>query len=606
MIPHTAAHHDSAGMAWPGHHLSACCATATAAGCACRQHSHSPIVFFCFCNAAGQRMSGSVSYHYVTMTFTPDRLPAALNKINCPSLESIINQAYSAGIGPHDNDLISRFANDAAAQHSHTPAHLVGQAAPELAQMSPFGRRLQQFGRWLPRIQLTPLPSPPAQSPPPSPPPPPSPAAPTPSPETKPAAASPISSDKPAAGDSKAAPGQQPAEKSADKTADAESKLAEQQQQSASSDSVDIVSTRQPADSQQEPEQQQEQQQAPAETPPVTSSPTPEQVATPVAIQPPTTDQLLGPHKKADEPAPAPAPAAAADKPADQETPKPAAAAPADKPAEAQTPKPAAPAADAPKEPADKTPAPTTPEPAKETQSQAAPGTIPIPQENDENVDADGSSEQQSAAQPPAPAAAATPAPVPAVLGPSVPASQAADVWRHQQEQQAADSIHQQLAAHNGYLVPTDPAAAAPEGQAWAAYPGSTAMPGGYPAGGEFGDAPPQFKVTFMFGFSHNKTFAYGRGRVVSAPAGSIKYTVEAQNWCVAAADRERAISSMPHQQRLHVEMCGQHGCDSCVLAKGVTTTVADCVRVLNCLRVLFLAPAGPSAPCTTASSWRL
>jgi hypothetical protein len=46
-----------------------------------------------------------------------------------------------------------------------------------------------------------------------------------------------------------------------------------------------------------------------------------------------------------------------------------------------------------------------------------------------------------------------------------------------------------------------------------------------------YGDAPPLVKVTFMFGFSHNKTFAYGRGRVVSAPAGSIKYTIEAQNW---------------------------------------------------------------------------
>jgi hypothetical protein len=50
-----------------------------------------------------------------------------------------------------------------------------------------------------------------------------------------------------------------------------------------------------------------------------------------------------------------------------------------------------------------------------------------------------------------------------------------------------------------------------------------------------FGDAPPQIKVTFMFGFSGNKTFAYGRGRVVSAPAGSIKYTVEAQNWCAGS-----------------------------------------------------------------------
>jgi hypothetical protein len=243
-----------------------------------------------------------------------------------------------------------------------------------------------------------------------------------------------------------------------------------------------------------------------------------------VAIQPPTTDQLLGPHKKADEPA--------ADKPAPQEAPKPAAPAAADKPAEAAAPKPAAPAADAPKAPADKAPAPTH-EPAKEKQPQAAPGTIPIPAEKDENEGADSSSEEKPA-EPPAPAAAASPAPaaVPGVLGPSVPATQAADLWRQQQEQQqAADSIHQQLAAHGGYLVPTPPAA--PAGQAWGAYPGANTLPGGgFPAGGgDFGDAPPQFRVTFMFGFSHNKTFAYGRGRVVSAPAGSIKYTVEAQNW---------------------------------------------------------------------------
>jgi len=84
----------------------------------------------------------------------------------------------------------------------------------------------------------------------------------------------------------------------------------------------------------------------------------------------------------------------------------------------------------------------------------------------------------------------------------------------------AADAWHQQLAANNGYL-PNSGA-----GQAWHSVPY-----GGYP--GMYADPPPLIKVTFMFGFSNNKTFAYGRGRVVSAPAGSIKYSVDVQNWCV-------------------------------------------------------------------------
>jgi hypothetical protein len=44
--------------------------------------------------------------------------------------------------------------------------------------------------------------------------------------------------------------------------------------------------------------------------------------------------------------------------------------------------------------------------------------------------------------------------------------------------------------------------------------------------------APPTIRVTFMFGFTAGKTFAYGRGRVVSAPAGSVKFNIEATNWC--------------------------------------------------------------------------
>lgn len=52
-------------------------------------------------------------------------------------------------------------------------------------------------------------------------------------------------------------------------------------------------------------------------------------------------------------------------------------------------------------------------------------------------------------------------------------------------------------------------------------------------AGGRFVDGRnmPHLKVTFMFGFSNNRTFAYGRGNVLSTPAGSVRWTFEAQNW---------------------------------------------------------------------------
>jgi hypothetical protein len=41
----------------------------------------------------------------------------------------------------------------------------------------------------------------------------------------------------------------------------------------------------------------------------------------------------------------------------------------------------------------------------------------------------------------------------------------------------------------------------------------------------------PSLRITFMFGFTANKTFPYGVGRNVSAPQGSIKWSLEANNW---------------------------------------------------------------------------
>lgn len=106
--------------------------------------------------------------------------------------------------------------------------------------------------------------------------------------------------------------------------------------------------------------------------------------------------------------------------------------------------------------------------------------------------------------------------------------------------------LHKQLNANGGYLSTpsTAPAVVADPGmQQGAIMPGGS---GGWPqqgAGGLFGapagadpylyalEGPPMIKVTFLFGFTSNKTFAYGRGRVVSAPAGSVKFNVETVNW---------------------------------------------------------------------------
>lgn len=41
----------------------------------------------------------------------------------------------------------------------------------------------------------------------------------------------------------------------------------------------------------------------------------------------------------------------------------------------------------------------------------------------------------------------------------------------------------------------------------------------------------PYLKLTFMFGFTSNRTFPYGKGNTLTAPAGSIKWTLEADNW---------------------------------------------------------------------------
>jgi hypothetical protein len=44
----------------------------------------------------------------------------------------------------------------------------------------------------------------------------------------------------------------------------------------------------------------------------------------------------------------------------------------------------------------------------------------------------------------------------------------------------------------------------------------------------------PSLRVTFMFGFTSNKTFPYGPGHNVSVPKGGVKFTLEASNWCGA------------------------------------------------------------------------
>lgn len=61
--------------------------------------------------------------------------------------------------------------------------------------------------------------------------------------------------------------------------------------------------------------------------------------------------------------------------------------------------------------------------------------------------------------------------------------------------------------------------------------------------------AVPHLKITFMFGFSNNKTFPYGRGNSLTAPAGGIKWTLEADSWC---ACRLRACCLAPGLHVVH------------------------------------------------------
>jgi hypothetical protein len=387
-----------------------------------------------------------VSYHYLTMTFTAPRLPPSLTKSNCPSLESIINQAYHAGVGPKDSDLMAQMADKAA--HGGPRMPLPGQPVSELAAMSPFGRRLQQLSRFLPGFHIERvIPSSPASSSPPSPP---AAAASTASPAPAPAQAEQTGSGNTA--QPAAASSDKPAAPDGDKQKDNDSKDPAEKPTSSS-------------------------QQAPAADSKPDAAKDPKQPDTPQAAAP-STQQKDTQEDTKKAPAAADAPDAAKD--AKQDTP--------------------------------------APQEDKKVEIDTKSGVVPIPAEKDDD---DTSKE--------APAAAPTPAPVPVptvtapVVQPAAPAAAPA-LTSVLPPVQAADQFHQQLAANNGYLP--DPAASA--GQAWGAYPGG----GNVQYGGMlFGDAPPVLKVTFMFGFSGNKTFAYGRNRVVSAPAGSLKYTIEAQNW---------------------------------------------------------------------------
>lgn len=406
-------------------------------------------------------MSGSVSYHYLTMTFTAPRLPPGLTKGNCPSLESIINQAYHAGVGPKDSDLMAQMADKAA--HGGPRMPLPGQPVSELAAMSPFGRRLQQLSRFLPGFHIERvIPSSPASS----------------SPPSSPAAAANTTSPAPA-------PSQ--AEQVGSSIAT---------QPAAAADDKPAASTAAPSGDNQKDDDSK----APAEKPTNPLQQPPAADSKPVAAQDskqPDTPQVAAP-----VPLEAPQQGASStqQKDAQEDTKK----APA-----------AADAPDAAKDAKQDTPAPQE---DKKVEIDTKSGVVPIPAEKDED---DTSKDSPAAAATPVPAAV----PAPAVTAPAAqPAAPATAALRPVLPPvQAADMFHQQLAANNGYLP--DPAASA--GQAWGAYPGGNVQYGGM----LFGDAPPVLKVTFMFGFSGNKTFAYGRNRVVSAPAGSLKYTIEAQNW---------------------------------------------------------------------------
>lgn len=77
----------------------------------------------------------------------------------------------------------------------------------------------------------------------------------------------------------------------------------------------------------------------------------------------------------------------------------------------------------------------------------------------------------------------------------------------------------------------TEPALVAPMAAA-AANAANFAAPLPLP-GSAFTDpsSTPVLKITFMFGFTTNKTLPYGQGYTLTAPAGSISWTLEVENW---------------------------------------------------------------------------
>ncbi|KAF8069614.1 hypothetical protein HT031_001731 [Scenedesmus sp. PABB004] len=115
----------------------------------------------------------------------------------------------------------------------------------------------------------------------------------------------------------------------------------------------------------------------------------------------------------------------------------------------------------------------------------------------------------------PAPPASAEPVRLPVVVAPNAPPAAASRL---------------PINAEAPMQSPAQALAAAAAAQAAAAQAAAAAQGGGgvqaYP-----GEAVPELKLTFMFGFTANKTFPYGAGRVTAAPAGSVKFTVEAANW---------------------------------------------------------------------------
>jgi hypothetical protein len=55
----------------------------------------------------------------------------------------------------------------------------------------------------------------------------------------------------------------------------------------------------------------------------------------------------------------------------------------------------------------------------------------------------------------------------------------------------------------------------------------------------------PSITVTFFFGMTANKTFAYGKGNSINVPADGVKFNIEAANWWVSIPRLDRDQSGM-------------------------------------------------------------